>query len=157
MCAPPPFPCRLAELNVKRQVFNVCTSPAVQRAWEEGKSLSVHGFMFVVEKGILVVRCRQGSQWLITGITALQDSSSLHTDRLTLTRLSHTAIMHTGHLIQNARGECKHFYGTQAPCQGSLRVPPALGKLHYNHCSTSVKPLELRNVAEILSTQSSRH
>lgn len=44
----------LAELNVKRQVFNVCTSPAVQRAWEEGKTLSVHGFMFEVEEGILV-------------------------------------------------------------------------------------------------------
>ena len=43
---------------MKRQVFNVCTSPAVQRAWEEGKPLSVHGFLFVVEEGTLVVRCR---------------------------------------------------------------------------------------------------
>lgn len=53
-----PLPHRLAELNIKRQVFNVCTSPAVQRAWEEGKTLSVHGFLFEVEEGILVVRCR---------------------------------------------------------------------------------------------------
>ena len=38
-----------------RQVHNVCTSPAVQRAWEEGKILSVHGFLLHIEDGTLVV------------------------------------------------------------------------------------------------------
>ena len=61
-----PSLCRLAELNVRKQVHNVCTSPAVQRAWEEGKSLSVHGFLLVVEDGTL--------QELLVPITSLEEA-----------------------------------------------------------------------------------
>ena len=47
--------CRLCELNAIRQVFNVCSSPAVQGAWEAGRELSVHGLAYGVGDGLLKV------------------------------------------------------------------------------------------------------
>ncbi|GBG00254.1 carbonic anhydrase [Raphidocelis subcapitata] len=44
---------RLCELNVMRQVFNVCTSPVVQEAWADGKELHVQGLIFDLKDGIL--------------------------------------------------------------------------------------------------------
>lgn len=44
---------KLAELNVMRQVFNVCTSPVVQQAWDAGRQLSVHGLVYALGDGIL--------------------------------------------------------------------------------------------------------
>ncbi len=43
----------LAELNVVKQVTNVCKSATVQTAWEMGEKLSVHGWIFDVSTGIL--------------------------------------------------------------------------------------------------------
>lgn len=44
---------RLAELNVVRQVFNVCTSPVVQQMWENKFEVHVHGLLYSVQDGSL--------------------------------------------------------------------------------------------------------
>jgi len=44
---------RLVELNAVRQVFNVCSSPTVQAAWESGQQLSVHGCVYSLHDGSL--------------------------------------------------------------------------------------------------------
>nr|AXF41553.1 carbonic anhydrase CAH1510 [Chlorella sp. ArM0029B] len=44
---------KLVELNVMRQVFNVCTSPIVQQAWDAGQRLAVHGLVYALSDGIL--------------------------------------------------------------------------------------------------------
>ncbi len=42
---------RLTELNVIESVFNVCKTSTVQNAWNQGKSLHVHGWVYDVAKG----------------------------------------------------------------------------------------------------------
>jgi len=44
---------RLVELNVVRQVFNVCTAPVVQAAWAAGQRLAVHGLVYSLSDGLL--------------------------------------------------------------------------------------------------------
>lgn len=44
---------RLCELNVCRQVKNVCHTTFVQNAWLAGRSLSVHGWIYGVGDGLL--------------------------------------------------------------------------------------------------------
>jgi carbonic anhydrase len=43
----------LCELNVMEQVNNVCNSTIVQNAWGKGAELSVHGWVYSIEDGIL--------------------------------------------------------------------------------------------------------
>ncbi len=43
----------LCELNVTEQVANVCHTTIVQNAWKEGRSLTVHGWIYSIEDGIL--------------------------------------------------------------------------------------------------------
>jgi len=43
----------LCELNVKEQVINVCNTTVVQKAWRNGAELSVHGWIYNIENGIL--------------------------------------------------------------------------------------------------------
>jgi len=43
----------LCELNVKEQVTNVCNTTIVQNAWKQGRELSVHGWIYNIENGIL--------------------------------------------------------------------------------------------------------
>lgn len=43
----------LCELNVKEQVVNVCNTTVVQKAWKTGAELSVHGWIYNIENGIL--------------------------------------------------------------------------------------------------------
>ena len=43
----------LCELNVKEQVKNVYHTSIVQRAWKAGQSLSIHGWIYSIEDGIL--------------------------------------------------------------------------------------------------------
>jgi len=43
----------LCELNVKEQVTNVCNTPVVQKAWKEGQDLSVHGWIYNINNGLL--------------------------------------------------------------------------------------------------------
>ncbi len=44
---------RLSELNVMEQVANVTQTSIVQSAWRRGQKLSVHGWIYSVEDGIL--------------------------------------------------------------------------------------------------------
>lgn len=43
----------LCELNVVEQVANVCHTTIVQNAWKHGQELSVHGWIYSIEDGIL--------------------------------------------------------------------------------------------------------
>ncbi len=44
---------RLVELNVIEQVRNVCNSSVVTEAWNQGAELSVHGWVYSIDNGIL--------------------------------------------------------------------------------------------------------
>jgi carbonic anhydrase len=44
---------RLAELNVKAQVANVCHTTIVQDAWRRGQALAVHGWIYALDDGLL--------------------------------------------------------------------------------------------------------
>lgn len=44
---------RLCEKNVVEQVLNVCSSTVVQNAWRSGRPLSVHGWIYSVQDGLL--------------------------------------------------------------------------------------------------------
>lgn len=44
---------RLCELNVLRQVENVATNPFVVEAWERGSDLTVHGWCYSLENGLV--------------------------------------------------------------------------------------------------------
>jgi carbonic anhydrase len=44
---------RLAELNVKAQVANVCHTTIVQDAWRRGQELAVHGWIYALSDGLL--------------------------------------------------------------------------------------------------------
>ncbi|HYP00412.1 MAG TPA: carbonate dehydratase [Pyrinomonadaceae bacterium] len=44
---------RLCELNVIEQVLNVSRTTIVQGAWERGQELSVHGWIYGIENGLL--------------------------------------------------------------------------------------------------------
>lgn len=43
----------LCELNVKEQVKNICNTEMVKKAWREGRELSVHGWIYGLEDGLL--------------------------------------------------------------------------------------------------------
>lgn len=44
---------RLVELNVRRQMFHVCTSPVVQAAWSGGEEVHVWGVVYDVADGLM--------------------------------------------------------------------------------------------------------
>lgn len=44
---------RLCELNVIEQVNNVCHTTVVQEAWRAGQELSVHGWIYGIDNGLL--------------------------------------------------------------------------------------------------------
>jgi len=44
---------RLCELNVIEQMANVCRTTLVQDAWDRGQNLSVHGWVYGIEDGLL--------------------------------------------------------------------------------------------------------
>ncbi len=44
---------KLCELNVHQQVFNVCRTDSVQKAWASGQPLSVHGLVYDLHDGYL--------------------------------------------------------------------------------------------------------
>ncbi len=54
----------LCELNVKEQVRNICNTTIVQQAWKQGNALSVHGWIYSIENGILkdLETCMTGNQ-----------------------------------------------------------------------------------------------
>ncbi len=44
---------RLCELNVIEQVANVCQTTIVRDAWDRGQELSVHGWVYGLEDGLV--------------------------------------------------------------------------------------------------------
>ncbi len=44
---------RLCEINVVNQVFNVCNTTVVQDAWDAGRDLTVHGWIYGITDGLL--------------------------------------------------------------------------------------------------------
>jgi carbonic anhydrase len=44
---------RLCELNVARQVANVCHTDIVQDAWQRGQPLAVHGWIYGLKDGVV--------------------------------------------------------------------------------------------------------
>jgi carbonic anhydrase len=44
---------RLCELNVIEQVSNVCQTTVVENAWEHGQDLTVHGWIYGLDNGLL--------------------------------------------------------------------------------------------------------
>jgi carbonic anhydrase len=44
---------RLCEMNVVEQVTNVCNMTAVREAWRQGRSLTVHGWIYSISNGLL--------------------------------------------------------------------------------------------------------
>ena len=43
----------LCELNVMEQVSNICHTTIIQKAWQAGQELAVHGWIYNIEDGIL--------------------------------------------------------------------------------------------------------
>jgi carbonic anhydrase len=51
----------LAELNVRSQVQNLSNSPIIQRAWRNHQPLTIHGWMYRLENGLLHdLNCSRG-------------------------------------------------------------------------------------------------
>ena len=44
---------KLVELNVVENVFNLCKTTTIQNAWKQGQELSVHGWAYSLESGII--------------------------------------------------------------------------------------------------------
>lgn len=44
---------RLCEFNVQEQVVNVCNTNIVKHAWDSGANLTIHGWIYNIENGIL--------------------------------------------------------------------------------------------------------
>jgi carbonic anhydrase len=44
---------RLCEINVASQVFNVCNTTIVQEAWDKGQEVTVHGWIYGINDGLL--------------------------------------------------------------------------------------------------------
>ena len=43
----------LCQINVKRQITNVCHTTIVQNAWYQGRQLSVHGWIYDMNSGLI--------------------------------------------------------------------------------------------------------
>ncbi len=44
---------RLCEINVIQQVNNICHTTIVQQAWNSGQNLSVHGWIYGIDNGLI--------------------------------------------------------------------------------------------------------
>lgn len=54
---------RLCELNVCEQARNVSNCPIIQRAWARGEAITVHGWIYGLEDGLLHdLKCGHGPQ-----------------------------------------------------------------------------------------------
>lgn len=61
---------RLCELNVIEQVINVCQTTIVQDAWDRGQELSVHGWVYGLQDGLL--------HDLHTTVSRLEDAETVY-------------------------------------------------------------------------------
>jgi carbonic anhydrase len=67
---------RLCELNVIEQTINVCQTSVVQDAWAKGQALSVHGWIYSLEDGLL--------RDLKTTVTSQTEAAALNAATLNL-------------------------------------------------------------------------
>ncbi len=65
---------RLCELNVIEQVSNICRTTIVRDAWERGQELSIHGWIYGIEDGLL--------RDLGTTISALEEATPVYQEAL---------------------------------------------------------------------------
>jgi carbonic anhydrase len=64
---------KLSELNVKAQVINLCKNPIVQKAWNDGQELYIHGLLFYMETGLVKDLKTMKKEWrMIEDIYALE-------------------------------------------------------------------------------------
>jgi len=63
----------LCELNVIEQVGNVSHTSIVQKAWESGQELSVHGWIYSIEDGIL-----KNLDVCVDGVCEISDTYRTH-------------------------------------------------------------------------------
>ena len=63
---------RLCELNVREQVINVAQTTIVQDAWARGQSVTVHGWIYSLEDGLLrdLDVCVDGAKRILSPATA---------------------------------------------------------------------------------------
>lgn len=61
---------RLCELNVIEQVINVCDTTIVGDAWDRGQSVTVHGWIYGIQDGLLrpLGVCARNREELATGV-----------------------------------------------------------------------------------------
>lgn len=71
---------KLCELNVIEQVYNVCHTTIVQDAWETGRELSVHGWAYSLQDGLL--------RDLNTCVTSRDELSSIYRLAISSTKQS---------------------------------------------------------------------
>ena len=63
---------RLCELNVIEQVVNICQTSFVREAWQDGRALSIHGWIYELSDGLL--------RDLGLTVTAADELESLYAD-----------------------------------------------------------------------------
>ncbi|GAB4822933.1 hypothetical protein N2152v2_009979 [Parachlorella kessleri] len=85
---------KLVELNVVRQVFNVCTSPIVQKAWDLGQPLAVHGLVYDIADGIL--------KPIGAPVTCLEDLDRYSLDQMDTLRHLSLSVLEQGSFEQDA-------------------------------------------------------
>ena len=61
---------RLSELNVIEQVANVCQTTIARDAWERGQALSIHGWIYGIDNGLL--------RDLNTTVSTAQEAGSIY-------------------------------------------------------------------------------
>jgi carbonic anhydrase len=73
---------RLCELNVIEQVFNVCQTTIAREAWERGQELTVHGWIYRLDDGLLhdlnvtVAKSAETMQVYETALSALSSNKT---------------------------------------------------------------------------------
>ena len=85
---------KLVELNAIRQVFNICTSPIVQQAWDAGQPLAVHGLVYSLEDGLLQeltppITCLEDFEHYSVGLPSRRESSEIQISNLSKSLLTH--------------------------------------------------------------------
>lgn len=65
---------RLCELNVIEQVVNVCRTPICDWAWKRGQQLTVHGWIYRIQDGIL--------QDLTMSISGIDEAERIYEDAI---------------------------------------------------------------------------
>ncbi|MEO6725610.1 MAG: carbonate dehydratase [Blastocatellia bacterium] len=73
---------RLCELNVVKQVHNVCNTTVVQSAWKRGQQLAIHGWVYDLHDGLL--------RDLNVCTTCVEESNRIYNAAIETVYLGHT-------------------------------------------------------------------